>query len=89
MLSIQPKPVKFLLKGDGTDKFALKKGQILLSRSGTIGNVSYVNSTLENYFVSGACNKNYLWEILWLHLHILEISRWKNSCKIEYVWCCD
>ena len=52
MLSIQPKPVKFLLKGEGTDKFALEKGQILLSRSGTIGNVSYVNSTLENYLVS-------------------------------------
>ena len=52
MLSTQPKPVKFLLKTDGTDKFALKKGQILLSRSGTIGNVNYVNSTLENYFVS-------------------------------------
>ena len=52
MLSIYPKPVKFLLKGDGADKFALKKGQILLSRSGTIGNVNYVNSTLENYFVS-------------------------------------
>ena len=52
MLSVHPKPVKFLLKGDGTDKFALRKGQILLSRSGTIGNVSYVNSTLENYFVS-------------------------------------
>ena len=52
MLSIHPKPVKFLLKTDKTDKFALKKGQILLSRSGTIGNVNYVNSTLENYFVS-------------------------------------
>ena len=52
MLSVHPKPVKFLLKGGGTDKFALKKGQILLSRSGTIGNVNYVNSTLENYFVS-------------------------------------
>ncbi len=52
MLSVHPKPVKFLLKGDRTDKFALRKGQILLSRSGTIGNVSYVNSTLENYFVS-------------------------------------
>ena len=52
MLSVYPKPVKFLLKTDGTDKFALKKGQILLSRSGTIGNVNYVNSTLENYFVS-------------------------------------
>ena len=52
MLSVQPKPVKFLLKGDGADKFALKQGQVLLSRSGTIGNVNYVNSTLENYFVS-------------------------------------
>ena len=52
MLSIHPKPVKFLLKGGRTDKFALSKGQILLSRSGTIGNVNYVNSTLENYFVS-------------------------------------
>ena len=52
MLSVHPKPVKFLLKTDGTDKFALKRGQVLLSRSGTIGNVNYVNSTLENYFVS-------------------------------------
>ena len=52
MLAIHPKPVKFLLKTDETDKFAIKKGQILLSRSGTIGNVNYVNSTLENYFVS-------------------------------------
>ena len=52
MLAIHPKPVKFLLKTDETDKFGIKKGQILLSRSGTIGNVNYVNSTLENYFVS-------------------------------------
>jgi type I restriction enzyme S subunit len=52
MLSVQPKPVKFLLKGDKTEKFALKHGQLLLSRSGTIGNVNYVNSTLEKFFVS-------------------------------------
>ena len=52
MLSVQPKPVKFLLKGNETEKFALKQGQLLLSRSGTIGNVNYVNSTLANYFVS-------------------------------------
>ena len=52
MLSVQPKPIKFLLKGDGANQFSLRKGQILLSRSGTIGNVNYVNSTLENYFVS-------------------------------------
>ena len=52
MLSVQPKPIKFLLKESTDHKFSLKKGQILLSRSGTIGNVSYVSSTLENYFVS-------------------------------------
>ena len=52
MLSVQPKPVKFLLKKDGADKFTLKQNQILLSRSGTVGNVNYVNSTLGNFFVS-------------------------------------
>ena len=52
MLSVQPKPVKFLLKGDETNKFTLKQGQILLSRSGTVGNVNYVNSTLAKFFVS-------------------------------------
>ena len=52
MLSIHPKPVKFLLKGDETNKLTVKQGQVLLSRSGTIGNVSYVNSTLENFFMS-------------------------------------
>ena len=52
MLSVQPKPVKFLSREHGADKYSLKQGQVLLSRSGTIGNVSYVNSTLGNYFVS-------------------------------------
>lgn len=52
MLSVQPKPVKFMLKSDGSDKFSVNRGQILLSRSGTIGNVAYVNSTLEKYFIS-------------------------------------
>ena len=52
MLSVQPKPVKFLLKGDETNKFTLQQGQILLSRSGTVGNVNYVNSTLAKFFVS-------------------------------------
>ena len=52
MLSIQPQPVKFLLKEDGASKFTLNQGQILLSRSGTIGNVNYVNSTLAKFFVS-------------------------------------
>ncbi len=52
MLSVYPKPVKFLLRKDGIDKFNVEKGQILISRSGTIGNVTYVNFTLEKYFIS-------------------------------------
>ena len=52
MLSVQPKPVKFLLRENGVDKFSVKRRQILLSRSGTIGNVTYVNKTLEKYFIS-------------------------------------
>lgn len=52
MLSVQPKPVKFLLREDGTAQFSVKQGQVLLSRSGTIGNVSYVNNSLAKYFVS-------------------------------------
>ncbi len=52
MLSVQPKPEKFLLKGEKTNKFAVKKDQVLLSRSGTIGNVGYVNTTLKKYFIS-------------------------------------
>ena len=52
MLSVQPKPVKFLLRKDGIGKFSVEKGQVLLSRSGTIGNVTYVSSTLEKYFIS-------------------------------------
>lgn len=52
MLSVQPRPVNFLLNKDGIGKSSVEKGQILLSRSGTIGNVTYVSSSLEKYFVS-------------------------------------
>ena len=52
MLSVYPKPVKFILKKDGISKFSVKRGWILLSRSGTIGNVTFVNNTLKKYFIS-------------------------------------
>lgn len=52
MLSVYPEPVKFLLRKDGIGKFNVKRGQLLISRSGTIGNVTYVSSTLEKYFIS-------------------------------------
>ena len=51
MLAVYPKPSKFVNKHDGLP-FSVKKGQILLSRSGTIGNVTLVNSTLEKFFIS-------------------------------------
>ncbi len=49
MLNILPEPVKFMSIDPNV---AVKEGQILLSRSGTIGNVAYVGKTLSNFLVS-------------------------------------
>lgn len=49
MLSINPEPVKFMTHNP---EVAVSEGQILLSRSGTIGNVTYVSKTLSNLLVS-------------------------------------
>lgn len=49
MLALNPEPVKWMLPQSET---AVKKGQLLLSRSGTIGNVTLVNKTLEKFLVS-------------------------------------
>jgi type I restriction enzyme S subunit len=49
MLAINPEPVKWMLPQSET---AVKEGQLLLSRSGTIGNVTLVNKTLEKFLVS-------------------------------------
>ena len=51
MLDINPKPVKFLIKSESS-QFSVKEGCILLSRSGTIGNVTFVNKTLSKLLVS-------------------------------------
>lgn len=53
MLEINPKPVKFLpSKKINVSQFRVKKGSVLISRSGTIGNVAYVSDTLEKHLVS-------------------------------------
>lgn len=53
MLEIKPKPIKFLsAKTMNTAPFQVNKGTILISRSGTIGNVTFVNETLSNLLVS-------------------------------------
>lgn len=49
MLNILPEPVKYMADNPSVK---VRKGQILLSRSGTIGNVTYVNKTLEKFLVS-------------------------------------
>ncbi|WP_406045225.1 restriction endonuclease subunit S [Treponema denticola] len=51
MLDINPRPVKFLIKSESS-QFSVKEGCILLSRSGTIGNVTFVNKTLSKLLVS-------------------------------------
>lgn len=50
ILDILPIPYKFLSRKTNAnlDDWNLKKGQVLLSCSGTIGNVTYVSKTLEN-----------------------------------------
>ncbi|MCB1658925.1 MAG: hypothetical protein KDI39_11920 [Pseudomonadales bacterium] len=49
MLALNPEPVKWMMAQSET---AVKQGQLLLSRSGTIGNVTLVNKTLEQFLVS-------------------------------------
>jgi len=53
MLEIKPNPEKFLSKNqnDIEDLF-LKDGDVLISRSGTIGNIAYVSKTLQKYLIS-------------------------------------
>ena len=53
MLDINPKPVKFVAPDNPMiKKLRLEYGMILISRSGTIGNVTFVNKTLQKYLVS-------------------------------------
>ena len=52
MLDCQPKPVKFMRDDARAKEAHVKQGMILLSRSGTIGNVTYVGKTLSKYLVS-------------------------------------
>lgn len=53
MLNIKPQPLKYIKKQLAIEKHLLvKKGTVLLSCSGTIGNTTYVNHTLEQYAFS-------------------------------------
>lgn len=52
MLDIYPRPVKFMVDGEKVQDLHVKEGTVLLSRSGTIGNVTFVNKTLSKFLVS-------------------------------------
>ena len=52
MLDCQPKPVKFMADGERVKYYHVESGTVLLSRSGTIGNMSFVNKTLEKFLIS-------------------------------------
>lgn len=52
MLDIYPRPVKFMVDGEKVHDLHVKEGTVLLSRSGTIGNVTFVNKTLSKFLVS-------------------------------------
>lgn len=52
MLDCKPEPVKFMRNDVKATDIRVKRGMVLISRSGTIGNVAYVGNTLSKYFVS-------------------------------------
>lgn len=52
MLDCKPVPTKFMINDDTAEDVRVEKNTVLISRSGTIGNVTYVGDTLSKYLVS-------------------------------------
>lgn len=52
MLDISPQPIKFMVDDERVSDLHVKRGTVLISRSGTIGNMSFVNETLEKFLIS-------------------------------------
>lgn len=52
MLDIYPQPVKFMVDDQRVSDLHITENTVLLSRSGTIGNVAFVNKTLSHFLVS-------------------------------------
>ena len=46
MLDVKPQPVKYMVDSDRVKGLHVKENTVLISRSGTIGNMSFVNRTL-------------------------------------------
>ncbi len=52
MLDCLPMPVKYMVNDDSAKDVRVEKDTVLISRSGTIGNVTFVGETLARFFVS-------------------------------------
>lgn len=52
MLDCYPKPVKFMIDSDSVDDLKVSESTVLVSRSGTVGNVTLVNKTLAKFLIS-------------------------------------
>lgn len=52
MLDVYPQPVKFMINDESVENLKVKRNTILVSRSGTIGNVTFVGKTLEKFLIS-------------------------------------
>ena len=78
MLNINPKPIKFMKDSHDIDDLRVKKGTVLISRSGTIGNLSFVNETLSKLLISEhairlECDKNAGFVYCYLKTHIGQV----------------
>lgn len=52
MLDINPRPVKYMVDSERVKDLHVKENTVLISRSGTIGNMSFVNKTLSKFLIS-------------------------------------
>lgn len=52
MLDVNPQPVKYMIDSDRVKDLHVKENTVLISRSGTIGNMAFVNRTLSKLLIS-------------------------------------
>ena len=52
MLDVSPQPVKFMIDDDRVSELHVKRGTVLISRSGTIGNMSFIINFISNFRLS-------------------------------------
>ena len=83
MTEIYPKASKFISPTTDIDieSTRVEKSQVLLTRSGTIGVVSYVSKTLENQSLSDDVIRIKATESPWVYLYLFKIKSRKVACR--------